>query len=69
LLARANERLKGFPRWVRIRRVITTREPWSVENALLTPTLKLKRPLVVARFKQALDAIYAEGAEAPRAAA
>jgi long-chain acyl-CoA synthetase len=69
LLARANERLKEFPRWVRVRRVIATREPWSIENGLLTPTLKLKRPLVVARFKQALDAIYTEGAEAPRAAA
>ncbi len=59
LIARANEQLKAFPRWVRVRRVIATREPWSIENGLLTPTLKLKRPLVFARFKSALDAIYA----------
>jgi long-subunit acyl-CoA synthetase (AMP-forming) len=32
---------------------------------LLTPTLKLKRPLVLARFKEAVDKVYAnEGAAA-----
>jgi long-chain acyl-CoA synthetase len=58
LVKRANEKLKSFPRWVRIRRVIPMPEPWSVENGLLTPTLKLKRPLVLAKFKDAVDAVY-----------
>jgi long-chain acyl-CoA synthetase len=62
LLAHANERLKAFPRWVRVRRVIATRDPWSIDNGLLTPTLKLKRPLVLAKFKEALDALYAADA-------
>ena len=53
LLAHANDRLKEFPRWVRIRRVIATHDPWSIDNGLLTPTLKLKRPLVLAKFKAA----------------
>ena len=69
LVARANERLKAFPRWVRVRRCIATREPWSIENGLLTPALKLKRPRVLARFKDAIEAIYAEDAEAPRTTA
>jgi long-chain acyl-CoA synthetase len=59
LLRRANEQLKTFPRWVRIRRVIPLADPWSIENGLLTPTLKLKRPLVLARFKDAVDKVYA----------
>jgi long-chain acyl-CoA synthetase len=59
LVKRANEKLKSFPRWVRIRRVIRMAEPWSIENGLLTPTLKLKRPLVLAKFKDAIDAVYA----------
>jgi long-chain acyl-CoA synthetase len=59
LLRRANEQLKSFPRWVRIRRVIPLADPWSIENGLLTPTLKLKRPLVLARFKDAVDKVYA----------
>jgi long-chain acyl-CoA synthetase len=63
LLAHANDRLKGFPRWVRIRRCIATSDPWSIENGLLTPTLKLKRPLVLAKFKDALDAAYAAEAK------
>jgi long-chain acyl-CoA synthetase len=61
LIARANQQLKAFPRWVRIRHVIATPEAWSVDNGLLTPTLKLKRPLVLAKFKDAIDAVY--GAE------
>jgi long-chain acyl-CoA synthetase len=64
LVARANERLKRFPRWVRIRRVLASPDPWSIDNGLLTPTLKLKRPLVVARFREAIDAVYADEARA-----
>jgi long-chain acyl-CoA synthetase len=61
LIARANEQLKTFPRWVRVRRVVATPDAWSIDNGLLTPTLKLKRPAVLARFKDAVDAVY--GAE------
>jgi long-chain acyl-CoA synthetase len=65
LLDRANELLKNFPRWIRIRKVIPTQDPWSIDNGLLTPTLKLKRPLVLARFKDAVDSAYAsDGAAA-----
>jgi len=64
LIARANEQLKSFPRWVRIRHVIATRDPWTIENGLLTPTLKLKRPLVLAKCKDALDSLYAAEASA-----
>ncbi|HEX7273934.1 MAG TPA: AMP-binding protein [Casimicrobiaceae bacterium] len=64
LIARANERLHDFPRWVRIRHCLATRDPWSIENGLLTPTLKLKRPLVLAKFKDALNAVYAADAKA-----
>ncbi len=59
LLQRANEQLKGFPRWVRVRRVIATREPWDIENGFLTPTMKLKRPLLAACFKNRIEAAYA----------
>ena len=58
LVRRANDQLKSFPRWIRIRRVIATPDAWSVENGLATPTLKLKRPSVLERFKEKIDAIY-----------
>jgi long-chain acyl-CoA synthetase len=63
LQRRANDLLKSFPRWVRVRKVIASQEAWTVDNGLLTPTLKLKRPLVLAHFKAAIDAAYAEPAE------
>ncbi len=34
-------------------------EPFSVENDLLTPTFKLKRPQAKAKFLAAIDAMYA----------
>jgi long-chain acyl-CoA synthetase len=57
---RANEQLKDFPRWVRVRRVIRSPEPWSVDNGLLTPTLKLKRPLLLKSLAQRIDDAYAQ---------
>jgi long-chain acyl-CoA synthetase len=62
LLARANEALKSFPRWMRVRRVIPTQEAWSVENGLLTPTLKLKRPLLHKKFLREIEAAYGQAA-------
>ena len=60
LVKRANARLGRFPRWMRVRRVIAMREPWSVDNGLLTPTLKLKRPVLLAKLKAEIDRAYAE---------
>jgi long-chain acyl-CoA synthetase len=63
LVRRANERLKAFPRYVRVRRAIVAPEPWTVENGLLTPTLKIRRDAVLKRFAGEIDAVYA--GEAP----
>ena len=60
LVKRANARLGRFPRWMRVRRVIAMREPWSVDNGLLTPTLKLKRPVLLTKLKAEIDRAYAE---------
>ena len=61
LVKRANERLAHFPRYVRVRRAIVSPEPWTVENGLLTPTLKVKRNDVLKRFAAEIDEIYADG--------
>jgi long-chain acyl-CoA synthetase len=59
LAKRANEQLKGFPRWIRVRRVIASTEPWSVDSGLMTSTLKLRRPQVLAQFQERIEAAYA----------
>ena len=62
LIRRANDRLKEFPRYIRVRRVVATREPWTVENGLITPTLKVRRDRVQERFRVEIERAYAAGA-------
>jgi long-chain acyl-CoA synthetase len=62
LVRRANDRLKEFPRYIRVRRVVATREPWTVENGLLTPTLKVKRDRVQKKFSAEIERAYSAGA-------
>jgi long-chain acyl-CoA synthetase len=56
----ANECLKGFPRYIRIRRVLATKDPWTLEEGLLTPTLKVKRAKVLKRFENDIHRVYDE---------
>jgi long-chain acyl-CoA synthetase len=59
LLARAAAQMKEFPGIAQIRRITAVLEPWTVEDGLLTPTLKLKRPRVLERFNAEIDQMYA----------
>ncbi len=61
VLRRVQQALKDFPGYAKIRRVHLTLEPWTVDNGLLTPTLKIKRPKVLERFAEAIDAMYDGG--------
>jgi long-chain acyl-CoA synthetase len=56
----ANDSLKSFPRYIRIRRVIAVKEPWTLDEGLLTPTLKVKRAKVLERFDDDIRRIYDE---------
>ncbi|MGA9993506.1 MAG: AMP-binding protein, partial [Thiobacillaceae bacterium] len=58
LLARIAERLKGFPGYAQVRRLYPTLGPWTVENGLLTPTLKMKRKQLQERYQEAIEAMY-----------
>lgn len=59
ILKRVAVQIRNFPGYAQIRRGVFTLEPWSVENGLLTPTLKIRRPQVVASRAKAIDSIYA----------
>ncbi|GAB7340640.1 hypothetical protein MBLNU457_7038t2 [Dothideomycetes sp. NU457] len=49
-----------FNSWERVKAVRLMIEPFTVENELLTPTLKLKRPQTAKKFREVLDEMYAE---------
>jgi long-chain acyl-CoA synthetase len=63
LVKRANAQLASFPRWVKVRQVIAQTEAWTVDNGLLTPTLKVKRAAVLSNFNAQIETIYASDAE------
>ncbi|MFZ6719963.1 AMP-dependent synthetase/ligase [Undibacterium sp. Ji49W] len=48
----------NFPYYAQPRAAILTLEPWTVENTLITPTLKLKRNNLLAYFEEDMKAIY-----------
>lgn len=48
-----------FPGYAKIRRVAIVQEPWSIDNGLLTPTLKLKRAKVLEKHKVEVERLYA----------
>ena len=58
-LERIGRQLAGFPGYAQVRRVTPTLESWTVENGLLTPTMKLKRAKVMEKFNAEIDAMYA----------
>ena len=50
--------LEGFPGYVKIRRVFLTLEPWTIDDGLITPTLKVKRPRVIEHYAAEIEALY-----------
>jgi long-chain acyl-CoA synthetase len=59
MLRRIREALRDFPGYAKIRRVSLSLEPWSVENGLMTPTLKVKRGEVLRRYADDVERMYA----------
>jgi long-chain acyl-CoA synthetase len=58
LLARIAAQMKEFPGYAQVRRIRAELDPWTVENGLLTPTLKLRRSRVLDKFQAELDQMY-----------
>ena len=59
VLKRAKAAAAGFPNYALPRATVLTLEPWTIENGLLTPTLKLKRGPLSERFRAEIAALYA----------
>ncbi len=54
-IRRANEHLSVIER---VRKFEIMPEPFTIENGMLTPTLKPRRPIIIDRFKSKLEGLY-----------
>ncbi len=52
--------LKHFPGYAQIRRLHLELKPWTVDEGLLTPTLKVRRGQVLDRYRTVADGLYAD---------
>lgn len=59
VLKRIKTAVKDFPQYALPRNVHMTLEPWTIENGLMTPTLKLKRKVLSEKFAPQIQALYA----------
>lgn len=58
VLERIAASLHNFPGYAKVRRVALLLDPWTVENGLLTPTLKTKRQTVMAQYAEQIAGMY-----------
>lgn len=63
VLATIREINEAIEKHARIGAVILTREPWSIENEVLTPTLKMRREKVEERFAEKAEELARRAAE------
>lgn len=58
VLQRIAVQCSGFPGYAKIRRAALSLSPWTVENGLTTPTLKLRRGRIIACFHDDIERLY-----------
>jgi len=58
VLRRIARNLSSFPAYAKVNRALLLRDPWTIDNGLLTPKLSLKRNKVVEMFATQIDELY-----------
>jgi long-chain acyl-CoA synthetase len=58
ILQRIDRLLSDLPRHAQVRAVHLVLEPWTIQQGLLTPTLKIKRQAVEERYAGEIAALY-----------
>ena len=51
---------EGFAKWEKIKKIIIDTEEFNVDNGCLTPTFKLKRKPILAKYESQIEDLYAE---------
>ena len=58
LVQRITKRIKDFPGYAQVRKVTVAPEKWTIDNGLMTPTLKLKRVAIFQKYAPAIEGMY-----------
>ena len=58
LLERIEAALREFPGYAKVRAVALCGAPWTVDNGLLTPTMKPRRARIVERYRAKIEHLY-----------
>jgi long-chain acyl-CoA synthetase len=58
LVARLSAQLEEFPGYAQVRRIAVSPEPWTIDNGLLTSTLKPRRAEIMKRYADQVEALY-----------
>ncbi|WP_229794263.1 AMP-dependent synthetase/ligase [Arenicella chitinivorans] len=58
LVQKIAAQMEDFPGYAKVRKVAVSDSEWTVDNGLLTPTLKVKRVAVMREFSDQIDALY-----------
>jgi len=58
LLQRLGKCLTELPGYAQVYHIFCSKEAWTVENGLLTPTLKRKRKEIIKRYEKEIEHMY-----------
>ncbi len=58
VLQMISDDLSAFPGYARVHRALILPESWSIDNGLLTPTLKVKRAKVTGKYAAQIEQLY-----------
>jgi long-chain acyl-CoA synthetase len=59
LMQHVQRRTAAFPGYAQVRRLAVVAEPWTPDNGLATPTLKLRRNEILKRYHRLAEQLYA----------
>ncbi|HEC20545.1 MAG TPA: long-chain fatty acid--CoA ligase, partial [Gammaproteobacteria bacterium] len=58
MLERITPLLKDFPGYAKLRAVTLLNQPWNIDDGTMTPTMKLKRKIILEKHKDHIEKMY-----------